>query len=87
MKKFNFTQFELFVDIEKTKSLVRDMHKEIANMIYVNFIGLAAHALALKIYNADGEIELDEDECKILLECAEVAASPSLIDSIREVLK
>lgn len=86
MKKVNFNQFELFVDIDKTKSIVKDVRKAIANMVYTNFVGLAAHALALKIYNADGEIELDEDECRILLDCSEVAASPSLIDSIRKAL-
>ena len=87
MKKVNFKQFQIFVDIDKTKSVVKDLRKDIANSIYTRFIGIAAHALAYKIYGSDGEIELDDDECKLLKEFTELEGSPSLIDSVREALK
>lgn len=87
MKKVNFKQFQIFVDIDKTKSVVKDVRKDIANSIYTTFIGIAAHALAYKIYGSDGDIELNDDECKLLKEFTEQIGSPSLIDSVREALK
>ena len=87
MKKINFKQFEIFVDIDKTKSIVKDVHKDIANSIYTSYIGLDAHALAYKIYGSDGELELDDEECKLLMQFAESHDSPSLIDSLRNAMK
>ena len=87
MKKVNFKNFEVYVGIDKSATVVRDIRKDLANMIYTQFVGLVAHALAYKIYFSDGELELDEEECQLLLSFVEKMASPSLIDSMREALK
>lgn len=87
MKKVDFTQIAIFVGIDKSASVVKDIRKELADMIYISFFGLEAHALAYKIYGSKGEIELDENECKLLNTYVEQQGSPSLIDSIREALK
>ncbi len=86
MKKVNFKQFEIFTGIEKTSSFVSDIRKDLANMIYTRFVGLEAHALAYKIYGSDGEVELSDDECPLLMSFIEKQASPSLIDSMRKAL-
>ena len=39
-----------------------DMHKEIAESIYQNASGVAAHSFALKLYESDGKIEASEEE-------------------------
>ena len=87
MKRINFKRFEIFTGIKRTTSLVSDIRKDLANMIYTRFVGLEAHALAYKIYGSEGELELNDEECKLLLAFVEQQASPSLIDSMRNALK
>ena len=68
--KINFEEIKIYTDIEH-KTMVRlDMKKKIANDIYNHGQGIDFHALALKIYNSQGEIELSEEEYKLLMDYA-----------------
>ena len=87
MKRINFKQFEIYTGIDKAACVVSDVRKDLANMIYMRFVGLEAHALAYKIYGSDGELELSDEECRLLMSFVEHQASPSLIDSMRDALK
>lgn len=62
-KTIDFKHFKTFLDISQEKTVERDIHKDVADAIYKNMNGIVAHDLALRIYRADGPIELcDEDE-------------------------
>ena len=87
MKRINFKEIEIFTDISKTKTFTGDGREEFANLLYTGCNGIAAHALALKIYQSDGPIEISEAEESIILGSAEQRCTPAFIDGIRKQLE
>ena len=83
MVKINFKEIKVYKDIAKTKVEVVDMQDEVANAMYEKGQGIKFHALALKIYNAKGEIELDEQEYGLLMAYAEQMGTPAVIDAFK----
>jgi len=86
MKKINFEKLETFTDITKTKKVEQDVKTEFANFIYKNAAGIEMHALALKIYNSEGETEYNEKECE-LIKAVSRSLAPFFIDAIDNILK
>lgn len=87
MKKINFKEIEIFADISRTKTFTGDGREEFANLLYTGCNGIAAHALALKIYQSDGAIEVSEAEEAMILAVAEQRCTPAFIDGIQKQLK
>lgn len=85
MKTIDFTKLEIFTDLAKTRCVVSDVRKQISECIYNNGRGLAAHALALKIYNSNGAIEVNDDELAIIKDIINILGTPSLIDAIDNI--
>ena len=56
-------------------------------MLYLNFNGVRAHALALKIYRSEGETEYSEEEVRTLTEASNTYGTPAFIDGLREQLE
>ena len=80
--KINFEDVGIYTDIEH-KTMVRlDMKKKIANDLYNHGQGIAFHALALKIYNSQGEIELSEEEYNLLMDYVRQMGTPAAIDAL-----
>lgn len=79
--KINFKEIKIYKDIAKTKVAVVDIQEEAANDLYEKGQGIGFHALALKIYNAQGEIELDEKEYALLMAYANQMCTPAIIDA------
>lgn len=74
-----------FVDIDKTRCSVENYKKDFANIIYQLGRGIEAHALAFKIFNSNGEIEYNDEECNMIKEYASLC-SPAFIDAINKLL-
>ena len=55
MIKLNFKEFSIFTDITRHDRRVGDARESFANQIYLNVSGIRAHALAMKIYQSEGE--------------------------------
>jgi len=87
MAKINFEKFPLFMDIAHKQLVVSDVKQELCDIIYSRGTGIAYHALALKIYNTPGEVELDDKEIKLLTDFGQVMFSPNMIDSLKELLQ
>lgn len=85
MKRINFERIEIFVDIDKTRCSVENYKKDFANIIYQLGRGIEAHALAFKIFNSNGEIEYNDEECNMIKEYASLC-SPAFIDAINKLL-
>lgn len=85
MVKINFERIELFTGIDKKECVVQNLKKDFADVIYQFGRGIESHALALKIYNSNGEAEYDEQECNLILQLSELC-NPSFIDAIRKML-
>ena len=85
--KINFEDIGIYTDIER-KTMVRlDMKKKIANDLYNRGQGIAFHALALKIYNSQGEIELSEEEYNLLMDYTRQMGTPAAIDAFESYNK
>lgn len=86
MKKINFEKLEIFTDIAKTNKVEQNLKSEFANFIYKNAAGIEMHALAMKIYNSEGETEYNDKECE-LIRAASRSLAPFFIDAIENALK
>lgn len=84
--KLNFKQFMLFQGIDKQNIVLTDVSKAIANGLYSQAQGIAAHALALKIYNAQGEEEYSDEEIEMLRNFSK-QCTPAFMDSFEEFIK
>lgn len=87
MKKINFKEIEIFTDISRSKTFTGDGREEFANLLYTGCNGIAAHALALKIYQSEGAVEITEAEETIIMSVAEQRCTPAFIDGIRKQLE
>lgn len=63
-----------------------DVRETFADMIYNNVNGIKAHALALKIYESEGETDYTDDEVKLVRVVAERLCVPGFIDGLNEQL-
>ena len=83
--KINFKEIKIYKDIPKTKIALVDIQEEVANDLYEKGQGIGFHALALKIYNADGEIMLDDKEYGLLMAYANQMCTPAVIDALQSL--
>lgn len=70
--------------LDKNQCQVVDARREIANIIYSQGagLGLAGHALAVKMWNGSDETEYTDDEVKIIKELVERTTAPCFIDAV-----
>lgn len=87
MTKLNFKQFTIPTGISKKNKQTGDARESFANLIYLNVNGIRAHALAMKIYNSEGETEYSQDEVKLIKDVAYKMCAPNFIDGLNEQLK
>lgn len=85
--KINFAQLETYTDIQKTNKICLDARQQLGELIYEAGSGIKAHALALKIYNSEGETEYDTEEVNIIKQYIEQYCKPAFIDAIIELTK
>ena len=86
MKKIDFKNVEIYTDIQHKEKIIADMHIDFSNIIYQRGSGIQAHALAMKIYNATEPQEYSEDECKLIMDYANLC-NPFFIDAIKTILE
>ena len=64
--KLNFDEVEVYTDLAKENSVTQSIRKDFANFIYTQGNGIAAHALALKIYNGTPDTDYDPQEVELI---------------------
>ena len=84
MSKIDFQHFKIYASISHKASHTVDARENFADMIYNNVNGIKAHALALKIYDGEGETEYSEEEVKLIRAVAEQWCVPGFIDGLNE---
>ena len=84
--KLNFQQFSIPTGISRKNRQTGDARESFANMLYLNVNGIRAHALAMKIYNSEGEESYSPEEVKLIKEVAEKLCAPNFIDGLMEKL-
>lgn len=86
MKSIDFTAIPIRLSIDSTDTIEADLKSQIANLIYTQTTGIASHALALKLFNAEKEVELSEEEIIQINQIIERLSTPAMIDSIKALL-
>ena len=86
MFKLNFQQFSVPTGVSRKNRQTGDARESFANMLYLNVNGIRAHALAMKIYNSEGEESYSPEEVKLIKEVAEKLCAPNFIDGLMEQL-
>ena len=66
--KIDFEKLPCYTDIRKSEKREMNVKFDFANEMYIHGGGVAMGALALKIYNAQGETEYTEQECHLMLQ-------------------
>ena len=79
--KIDFTDISIPTGIDKREQVRTDVRRDFANVIYRLGTGIEAHALALKIYNADGPEDFTDQECVLISRFAG-QCSPAFIDAM-----
>lgn len=82
----NFKSFPVYTGISREKTLPMNISLVISDGIYGNVPGIQAHSLALKIYQSEGEIELDDSELRILDSSLDLFVGV-LSDSVRDYIR
>lgn len=85
MKKINFEKLPCWVDIRKQGKIELDVKYDFANSMYMRGQGIEMGALAMKIYNSNGEQEYNDRECAIILDFAN-HINPMLGDSLNDII-
>ena len=84
--KMNFKSFPVYTGISREKTLPMNISLVISDGIYGNVPGIQAHSLALKIYQSEGEVELDDSELRILNSSLDLFVGV-LSDSVRDYIR
>lgn len=82
MVKINFEQLRVYRDIEHKMFDDVNVKNGVANELYEKGQGIAFHALAMKIYNSQGETEYTDDEYNLIMNYANQMCSPCFIDAL-----
>lgn len=84
--KIDFQHFNVYLSVTRKETRPMDVRETFADMIYNNVNGIKAHALALKIYESEGEADYTDDEVKLVRVVAERLCVPGFIDGLNEQL-
>lgn len=83
--KIDFSKIQMYTDITRQNAVIVNARKQTANDLYTKGQGIAFHALALKIYNGEGEQEFNDEEVTLIKNYAEQMCTPQFIDAINEL--
>lgn len=74
--------------LDKKQCQVVNARKQIANLIYSQGagLGLAGQALAVKMWNGNGDTEYTDDDVKIIKELVERTTAPCFIDAMNTAI-
>lgn len=84
MKILNFQEFRMPSGINRSEWRTGDAREAMADLVYKNVNGIAAHRLAFKIYESDGETEYTDEEATLIVRVAEAFATPAFIDGLND---
>lgn len=86
MRKLDFKHFKVYTGISRKAVQSGDIRESFADLLYRNVPGIRSHALALKIYQSEGETGYTNDEVELIVEVANKLCLPNVIDGLNEQL-
>ena len=85
MKKINFKELNIKLQLNNDKTVTLDIRESFANIMYQKLCGIAALNLAQKIFNSDGEVEYNDNEVALIYECANNFCIPAVISALNSL--
>lgn len=85
MGRIDLSKLKVYNDLSRKNSTEIDIREEFANVIYRGFPGMQYHSLCHKIYDSMGEVELNDNECRLIKDAASTCI-PAVYDAIVETL-
>ena len=83
--KINFKEFKTKHSFKSDEYDISDLREDFADLIYTKSIGIRGLKLAEKIYQSDGETELDERELELFFMVVDDICTPQIIDSLNQI--
>lgn len=83
--KLNFDKVEIYENISKTRKRIENIREGFADYIYNHGEGIAAKAIALKIYNGNLDTDFTPQEVG-LIRLYSQGCSPAVMDAITELI-
>lgn len=87
MKKINFNTLKAHRHLGDNATTTINVRKLLTDVIYSGPFGMAGHALAHKLYETDGDVELSEEECQLVRTAAQSFNEPYAIDAILNAVR
>lgn len=86
MVRINFKQLPVYTGISRKGTVTGDARESFADVLYTRMNGVRAKNLALKIFNSEGDMELDSGDEKLVRFAATNLCVPSVGDAIIDML-
>ena len=83
--KINFEKLKVANDIAGSSFTEINIKEAFANSVYKGCAGMEYHALAHKIYESNGEIEVNDREAELIKQAATLCV-PAIYDAISNTL-
>lgn len=87
MAKLNFKSFFVYTSVSKKTKKKIDVRETFADLLYTGVNGIRSHALALKIFQSEGETEFTDEEVALIRNTAETKCIPGFIDGLIEQIE
>ena len=85
MLKINFKEFKIKVSFNSNEYVSSDLRESFADLIYTKSMGFRGLKLAEKIYQSEGEIELDEKDEELFFMVVDEICTPQIVDAIYNI--
>lgn len=87
MAKLNFKSFCVYTSVSKKTKKEVDVREIFADLLYTGVNGIRSHALALKIFQSEGETSFSNEEVALIRITAEKMCIPGFIDGLIEQIE
>ena len=86
MLKINLKEFKYKESFKSDSYITSDVREQFADLIYKNANGIRALKLAERIYESDGEIELDNEDEIIFISVVNELCTAQVVDSVNSII-
>lgn len=87
MARIDFKHFPVYTSVNRKDKKVADARETFADLLYKSVNGIRSHALALKIFQSEGNTDFSADEVALIRRTAETYCLPGFIDGLYEQLE
>lgn len=87
MKQINFGELKIWNGVARKECVVRDVREFLGDILYTRGNGVAASALAMKVFKSEGVTEYSDAEWELLMKFVEQYCNCQLMEAINDGVK